>query len=94
LGASTGKLISQGGISGRTESTGLGVFYVLKELLNDDTFCDKYDLGHGLRGKKIIIQGFGNVGYHFANFCHKEGARIVGLIERDAAIYNQAGFDP
>jgi len=93
-GCVTGKLKSQDGISGRTESTGLGVYLVLRELLNDDNFCDAYDVGQGIRGKKIIVQGYGNVGYYFAKYCHKAGAKIVGIIERDAAIYNPGGFDP
>lgn len=92
-GCCTGKYISQGGISGRTESTGLGVFHVLKTLCNDDSFCDRVGFGTGLRGKKIIVQGFGNVGYHFANFCQKEGAKIVGVIERDQAMYCSTGLD-
>lgn len=54
-GAATGKLKSQDGIAGRTESTGLGVFYVLRELLNDEAFVDKYDLSMGIRGKKIVL---------------------------------------
>ena len=68
-GCSTGKILSQGGISGRTESTGLGVFYVLRELLANDDFCDQADVSNGLRNKKIIVQGFGNVGYHFSRYC-------------------------
>jgi len=69
-GCATGKLLTQGGIEGRTESTGLGVLYVLKELLNRDDFCEKADINQGNKGKKVIIQGFGNVGYHFAKFLH------------------------
>jgi len=93
-GCATGKYISQGGISGRTESTGLGVFHVLNTLLEDENFCDKAKLNTGMKGKKIIVQGFGNVGYHFASFCHKKGAKIVGIIERGMGMYNPAGFDP
>jgi glutamate dehydrogenase (NAD(P)+) len=47
-----------------------------------------------LKGKRIIVQGFGNVGYHFAKFCHNEGALIVGIIERNGGIYSTNGFDP
>jgi glutamate dehydrogenase (NAD(P)+) len=93
-GCATGKYISQGGISGRTESTGLGVFHVLNTLLNEDSFTDRCGMNTGMRGKKIIVQGFGNVGYHFATFCHKKGAKIVGVIERGQGIYNSAGLDP
>jgi glutamate dehydrogenase (NAD(P)+) len=93
-GATTGKYINQGGIQGRTESTGLGVYHVLNTLVNNESFCEKYKINTGMRGKKIIIQGFGNVGYHFAKFSHKAGAKIVGIIERDGAIYSSQGFDP
>lgn len=54
-GCVTGKMKGQGGISGRTESTGLGMYYVTKELLNTDSFCDEADLSLGIRGKKVII---------------------------------------
>lgn len=52
------------------------------------------ELSHGLKGKRVIIQGFGNVGFHLARFLDKEGAKIVGVIERDAGIYNASGLDP
>lgn len=93
-GCCTGKYVSQGGIQGRTESTGLGVFHVLNTLLNQDTFAEKAGLSNGIKGKRIIVQGFGNVGYHFAHYSHKAGAKIVGIVERDGAIYNSAGLDP
>lgn len=67
---------------------------MLRELLNNDAFCEKYDIGHGVKGKKIIVQGFGNVGYYFSKFATKEGARVVAIVERDVAIYNAGGFDP
>jgi glutamate dehydrogenase (NAD(P)+) len=66
----------------------LGCFFVLKELLNNEDFCEAADTGLGIRGKKIIVQGFGNVGYHFAKYCHREGAKIMAIIEKDEAIYS------
>jgi glutamate dehydrogenase (NAD(P)+) len=48
-------LKGQGGISGRTESTGRGMYYAIKELFNTDSFCDEADISLGVRGKKIII---------------------------------------
>lgn len=93
-GCSTGKILSQGGIAGRTESTGMGVYFVLRELLTNDDFVEKSDLSHGIKDKKIIVQGFGNVGFHFARICHENGAKIIGVIERDAAIYDIHGLDP
>jgi glutamate dehydrogenase (NAD(P)+) len=49
-------------------------------------------LNPGIQGKKVIVEGFGNVGYNFAKFVKKEGAKIVGIVEKDAAIYNKEGF--
>lgn len=54
-GCSTGKILSQGGIDGRTESTGMGVYFVLSELLGDDEFTEKADLSRGIKDKKIIV---------------------------------------
>lgn len=93
-GCATGKLLSQGGISGRTQSTGLGVFHVLNTLLETESFCDQANVGSGMKGKNVIVQGFGNVGYYFAKNCVAKGAKIVGIVERDGAIYNSAGIDP
>lgn len=54
-GACTGKLLTQGGISGRTESTGLGVYHVLNTLINDESFVKTVNLNSGIKGKKVII---------------------------------------
>lgn len=67
---------------------------MLNTLINDDSFTTKAGLGHVLKGKRIIIQGFGNVGFYFAHFCHKAGAKIVGIIERDSGIYSAEGLNP
>lgn len=67
-GATTGKFIQHGGIDGRTESTGLGVYYGVRELMTIKSFYDKLGLTHGLRDKTFVIQGFGNVGYWAAKF--------------------------
>jgi glutamate dehydrogenase (NAD(P)+) len=68
-GCCTGKMISQGGISGRTESTGLGVYFCVKALVKNKAFIEKSNLGMmGLKGKKFVIQGFGNVGYWAAKY--------------------------
>lgn len=93
-GCATGKLLSQGGIDGRTEATGLGCFFVLRELLNNDAFCEKADLSSGVKGKRVIIQGLGNVGYHLAKILHAEGAKIVAIVESDAGVYAKNGLDP
>lgn len=92
-GCCTGKFVSQGGIEGRTESTGLGVFFCTKELFETDSFVQKVGMTSGLNGKKIVIQGFGNVGYHAARYFQAEGAKIVGIVEYNSAIYNSSGID-
>ncbi len=90
----TGKPISQGGIRGRREATGRGVFYALREacLIADD--MKKIGLQPGIAGKRIVVQGFGNVGYHAAKFCREDGdARIIAIAEYDCAIINEDGLD-
>lgn len=82
----TGKPLSRGGIAGRTEATGRGVAYVLAEHMQQ--------IGDSLAGKRIIVQGYGNVGSHAAQILQGEfGARIVGVIERDGSLFNDAGID-
>jgi glutamate dehydrogenase (NAD(P)+) len=93
-GCCTGKYIRQGGIDGRTESTGLGVYYAIRELLNTTSFMDKCNGGSlGIKGKTFTFQGFGNVGYWAAKFVEKDGGIITTLIERDSACHNPNGID-
>jgi glutamate dehydrogenase (NAD(P)+) len=93
LGCVTGKPVGQGGIRGRTEATGLGVFYGLRELLLDEPMLKKVGLTSGVAGKRIIVQGLGNVGYYAAHFCQQDGGLITGIAEREGGIYNEAGLD-
>jgi len=58
----TGKPVTQNGITGREEATGRGVFYGLRELLSIEDDMKKVGLTTGMAGKKIIVQGLGNVG--------------------------------
>jgi glutamate dehydrogenase (NAD(P)+) len=92
-GCVTGKPVSQGGVRGRREATGLGVFYGLTEICNMHTLMDKAGLPLGVKGKKICIQGLGNVGYHSALFFQQAGAIIVGIAEYEGAIKNYNGLD-
>lgn len=93
-GCVTGKFASQGGIEGRTESTGLGVYYCTKKLLSMPSFIEKSNLdSEGLAGKTVIVQGFGAVGYWATKFMQQDGAKIVGIIEYNSAIYNPSGLD-
>jgi glutamate dehydrogenase (NAD(P)+) len=89
----TGKPVPQGGVRGRTEATGRGVFFGVREAVNDKEVMDKLKLPLGLAGKTVIVQGFGNVGYHAAKFIAEGGGKIIGIIEWDGAVYNPAGID-
>jgi glutamate dehydrogenase (NAD(P)+) len=90
----TGKPVSQGGIRGRKEATGLGVYFGIREALSIPEDCEKLGLSTGLAGKTFVIQGFGNVGYHTAKYVHEGGGLIIAIAEWDGAIYNPAGIDP
>ena len=89
----TGKPVSQGGVRGRTEATGMGVFFGVREAVSIREDMEKIGLTEGLAGKRIIVQGLGNVGYHAAKYFQEAGAKLVGLIEFDGAIYNENGLD-
>jgi glutamate dehydrogenase (NAD(P)+) len=89
----TGKPISQGGIAGRTEATGRGVFFGLKHVVSFKEDMNKLGLETGIEGKKIIIQGLGNVGYHSAKILQENGAIIVGISEFEGGLYNERGID-
>ncbi len=90
----TGKPLNAGGISGRVEATGRGVQYALREFFRDPKGLEKAGLTGKLDGKRVIIQGLGNVGYHAAKFLSEEdGCKITGIIERDGALVNEAGLN-
>lgn len=92
-GCCTGKYISQGGIAGRAESTGLGVYYGIRELLNTKSFLDKSHLSKGIKDKTFVVQGFGNVGYWAAKFIEQDGGKVVSVVEYNSAIWNPKGFN-
>ena len=92
-GCVTGKPITQGGVRGRREATGLGVFFGLREVCNMPEMMKKLGLSTGVEGKKIVVQGLGNVGYHSAKFFQNAGAVIVGLAEYEGAIRSDKGLD-
>ncbi len=90
----TGKPVRRGGIEGRIEATGRGVHYALKEFFKHPEDYKKAKLRSGLDQQRIIIQGFGNVGYHVAKFlAEDEGALITAVIERDGSVINDKGID-
>ena len=92
-GCVTGKPVTQGGVRGRREATGLGIFYGIREVCNIQDVMNKLGLPVGLEGKRIIVQGLGNVGYHAAKFFQNAGAKIVALAEYEGAIFNDNGLD-
>ncbi|OWU69048.1 Glu/Leu/Phe/Val family dehydrogenase [Marinibacterium profundimaris] len=90
----TGKPLNAGGIAGRVEATGRGVQYALREFFRHEEDKAKAGLSGTLDGKRVIVQGLGNVGYHAAKFLQEEdGAIITGIIERDGALFNPKGID-
>ena len=89
----TGKPVGQGGIRGRKEATGMGVFFGIREALADNDITKQLKISPGIVGKRIIVQGLGNVGYHSAYYCQNGGAIIVGIAEMEGGIYNADGLD-
>jgi len=93
LGCVTGKPVQHGGIRGRTEATGRGVQYALREFFRHKEDVKGANMSGGLGGKRIVIQGLGNVGYHAAKFLSEEDdAKIIAIIERDGVIANKKGL--
>lgn len=94
IGCVTGKPVNQGGVRGRTEATGLGVFYAVREFLKYPEIQKKTGITGGtIDGVKIAIQGFGNVGSWAARFFAAHGAKIVAIGERDCVLQCPDGLD-
>lgn len=93
MGCVTGKPVSQGGVRGRTEATGLGVFYGIRELCSVKEEMDRVGLPLGIEGKRVIVQGLGNVGFNAAKFFFEAGAIIVGIAEYEGGVYSEKGID-
>ena len=93
LGCVTGKPVTQGGVRGRREATGRGLFFALRESCSRPADMTRLGLSTGLDGKRIIVQGLGNVGYHAAKFCREGGAVIVAIAEREGAIRSAKGLN-
>jgi glutamate dehydrogenase (NAD(P)+) len=92
-GCVTGKPVSQGGVRGRNEATGLGVYYGIREFLSYPEIQKAAGLSGKMEGTTVVIQGFGNVGYWAAKFFQANGAKVIGVGERECAIYDPNGFD-
>ncbi len=94
VGCVTGKPITMGGVRGRTEATGLGVFYGIRRACEYEEDMKALGLTTGVEGKKVVVQGFGNVGFHAAKFLHEHGAKVICIIEFEGAIYREEGLSP
>jgi glutamate dehydrogenase (NAD(P)+) len=92
-GCVTGKPITQGGVRGRKEATGLGVFYGIREVCNMAEIMKKLGLSTGIEGKTVVVQGLGNVGYHSAKFFREHGAKVIAIAEHNGAIYDEKGLN-
>jgi glutamate dehydrogenase (NAD(P)+) len=93
LGCVTGKPITQGGVRGRKEATGLGVFYGIREVCNMPDVMQRLGLDLGIEGKTVVIQGLGNVGYHASKFFREGGAKVIAIAEYEGAIMNPDGLN-
>ena len=90
----TGKPVHLSGIRGRVEATGRGVQYALREFFRHEDDMEKAGLTGTLEGKKVVVQGLGNVGYHAAKFVSEDdGAKVVTVIERGGVVRNPNGID-
>ena len=85
LGIVTGKPVEVGGSVGRVEATGRGVFYVMQETLRQQK--------KKCKGITIALQGFGNVGSHFALSAQQAGAKVVGITDAFGGVYDPDGLD-
>ncbi len=93
LGAVTGKPLGSGGVRGRVEATGRGVYFGIREAVSFREDMDRLGLSTGLDGKRVVIQGLGNVGYHAGRLLTQDGVLVVGILERDGGIYDPKGLD-
>lgn len=82
----TGKPIELGGSAGRTDATGRGGYLIIRNL--------EKDFGIEPEKTRVIIQGFGNVGYYCAKLLHADRYKIVGISDSRTAIYDPNGMDP
>lgn len=90
----TGKPVTQGGVRGRREATGRGLFFAVREATSIAEDMKALGLTPGLDGKRTVVQGLGNVGYHAAKFCHEGGCLITAIAEYEGAIASDNGLDP
>ena len=88
----TGKPENMGGVDGRTEATGRGIFYALSSFFNSPDI-KKTSLKGKLSSQSIIIEGLGKVGYYAARALRDHGCKVIGVIEKKTSFYNKKGLD-
>ena len=89
----TGKPLNAGGIRGRTEATGRGIQYALRDFFRYPEDVRASGLKGDLKGKRVIVQGFGNVGYHAAKFLQEEDdVKITHILEYNGGLVNPKGI--
>jgi glutamate dehydrogenase (NAD(P)+) len=81
----TGKPVEMGGSLGRREATGRGVMITARESAKH--------LGFDLKGSRVAVQGFGNVGSIAAELLALQGAKIVGVTDWKGGVQNPKGLD-
>jgi glutamate dehydrogenase (NAD(P)+) len=97
----TGKPLNQGGIRGRTEATGLGVYFAIRQFLSYPEVRKQTGLSGEINDITVIVQGFGNVvslevlmqGFYASEFLYINGAKVIGIAEYNGAIYNDKGLN-
>ena len=81
----TGKPLELGGSEGREAATGRGTAIITREA------AKKWNID--LKGAKVVVQGFGNVGSYAAKFLHEYGCKIIGVSDISGGLYEPEGFD-
>lgn len=89
----TGKPVGLGGVRGRKEATGRGVYYGIREACENQADMKRLGLSRGLEGKRVVIQGLGNVGFNAARFIQEGGGVIIAIAEMEGAIHDEKGLD-
>ena len=90
----TGKPPSKNGLVGREEATGRGVQYIVREFFRNPDLLKLVKLDNDLSTKSLILQGFGNVGYHLSKFLTEDdGVKLIGISEFNGGIYNEDGIN-
>ena len=88
----TGKPVTQGGVRGRKEATGLGVFFGVREVCLMADVMERVGLTTGVVNKRVVVQGLGNVGYHSVKFFREHGAKVIAIAEYEGSIYCEDGL--